>query len=258
MSAAAARKQARHPKARIEQTTKELGGAQRQETAYKDQIASMTTEINAVSALAERGNYPRNKLLALQRERTRLEGQLGAVEGDIARNREVIAEAKPQMRWPSSSSPTRPRNSCPRFAPACRTRARSSPWPTTSWRAWTCAPPGRHRAGHQGARARRRQAGEQLAESYRPATSSRMSVRARRSTSTASSGARAREIRFPRFFDPRVPAHPRHGRPRCRRCDARRGHEGALLPRARAGRSAATAGRAGLAAPSCRACPPTC
>ena len=58
----------------------------------------MTTEINAVSALAERGNYPRNKLLALQRERTRLEGQLGAVEGDIARNREVIAEAKLQMR----------------------------------------------------------------------------------------------------------------------------------------------------------------
>ena len=45
----------------------ELGGAQRQETAYKDQITSMTTEINAVSALAERGNYPRNKLLALQR-----------------------------------------------------------------------------------------------------------------------------------------------------------------------------------------------
>ncbi len=77
---------------------KELGGAQRQETAYKDQITSMTTEINAVSALAERGNYPRNKLLALQRERTRLEGQLGAVEGDIARNREVIAEAKLQMR----------------------------------------------------------------------------------------------------------------------------------------------------------------
>jgi HlyD family secretion protein len=85
-------------KARIDQTMKELGGAQRQETAYKDQITSMTTEINAVSALAERGNYPRNKLLALQRERTRLEGQLGAVEGDIARNREVIAEAKLQMR----------------------------------------------------------------------------------------------------------------------------------------------------------------
>jgi len=77
---------------------KELGGAQRQESSYKDQIASMTTETNAVAGLAEKGNYPRNKLLALQRERTRLEGQLGALEGDMARNREVIAEARLQMR----------------------------------------------------------------------------------------------------------------------------------------------------------------
>jgi HlyD family secretion protein len=84
--------------ARVEQTMKELGGAQRQEASYKDQIASMTTEINAVTALAEKGNYPRNKLLALQRERTRLDGQLGALEGDMARNREVIAEARLQMR----------------------------------------------------------------------------------------------------------------------------------------------------------------
>jgi HlyD family secretion protein len=82
---------------RVAQTTKELEGWQRQEQAYRDQITSMASEIAAVTPLAERGYYPRNKLLSLNRERARLEGQLGALQGAIAKSREVVGEAMLEM-----------------------------------------------------------------------------------------------------------------------------------------------------------------
>jgi len=84
-------------KAKIEQTRRDLVGRGTQETALAAQLESFNTEITAVSSLAERGYYPRNKLLALERERNRITGELGMSKGEIARLNETIEEAQLQI-----------------------------------------------------------------------------------------------------------------------------------------------------------------
>jgi len=54
-------------------------------------------QIGIVSGAAERGYYPRNKLRELERERARLEGEVGGIAGEIARFTETIAEVRQQI-----------------------------------------------------------------------------------------------------------------------------------------------------------------
>ena len=61
------------------------------------QLASIVEQIGIVSGAAERGYYPRNKLREHERERARLEGEVGGISGEIARFTETIAEVRQQI-----------------------------------------------------------------------------------------------------------------------------------------------------------------
>lgn len=84
-------------KTRLAQAEKERSGFERQATSIKQQIDNLSAEIDNVTSLANKGLYPRNKLNALIRERSRLEGQQGSIEGDLARTDEVVKEARLQI-----------------------------------------------------------------------------------------------------------------------------------------------------------------
>lgn len=83
---------------RVEQTTKEVDGLERQQTAIEDQLENIASDIKNFTQLLEKGLYSKSKLNALKRERSRLEGQLGAVQGEIARNEKIVEEAALQIR----------------------------------------------------------------------------------------------------------------------------------------------------------------
>lgn len=85
-------------RARLEQTLKALGGLDRQEIALKDQVDNIASDIVSFTSLFEKQLYPKSKLNMLKREHSRLEGQLGAVQGDIARSHKVVEETKLQIR----------------------------------------------------------------------------------------------------------------------------------------------------------------
>jgi HlyD family secretion protein len=85
-------------KARIEQTRKDMEGKQHMASALATQIASYDDEIARVRPVAAKGFYPKNKLLALERERTRLTGEAGATASEMARGNQVIAESEMQIR----------------------------------------------------------------------------------------------------------------------------------------------------------------
>jgi HlyD family secretion protein len=84
-------------KTRLAQAEKERSGLERQAISIKQQIDNLSAEIDNVTSLANKGLYPRNKLNALIRERSRLEGQQGSIEGDLARTDEGIKEARLQI-----------------------------------------------------------------------------------------------------------------------------------------------------------------
>lgn len=85
-------------RSRLEQTSKELGGLERQRAALRDQIDNIAGDVESFSVLLKKGLYTKSKLNALKREQSRLEGQLGAVEGEIARNEKIIEETDFQIR----------------------------------------------------------------------------------------------------------------------------------------------------------------
>jgi HlyD family secretion protein len=84
--------------ARIEQSTREIEGRDSKKAALASQLASYATELERVSSLAAKGLYPQNRLLSLERERTRVAGELGTTDSEIARLREAIEEARHQIR----------------------------------------------------------------------------------------------------------------------------------------------------------------
>jgi HlyD family secretion protein len=85
-------------RSRLEQTSRELGGLERQRAALRDQIDNIAGDIESFAVLLEKGLYTKSKLNALKREQSRLEGQLGGVEGDIARNEKIVEETDFQIR----------------------------------------------------------------------------------------------------------------------------------------------------------------
>lgn len=85
-------------RSRLEQTTKELGGLERQQASLQDQIENIASDIESFAELLKKGLYTKSKLNALKREQLHLEGQLGSVEGEMARNEKIIEETKLQVR----------------------------------------------------------------------------------------------------------------------------------------------------------------
>lgn len=83
--------------ARVRQAREEIGARESRLGAMRRQLASIVEELSIVSGAAARGYYPRNKLRALERERSRLEGEVGGIGGEIARLGETIAEHRQQI-----------------------------------------------------------------------------------------------------------------------------------------------------------------
>lgn len=83
---------------RIEQTGNDLEGKTRRLAALQIQLKSFTAEMDAVQPLVDRGLFARNKFRALERERSRIDGEIGGLEGDMARQHQVIAESRLQIR----------------------------------------------------------------------------------------------------------------------------------------------------------------
>lgn len=82
---------------RRDQAAKEIEGLLRRTTATREQIDSLTADLANLGKLQEKGLYPKSKLSALQRERSRLEGELAGHQGEIARLGEVQREADQQI-----------------------------------------------------------------------------------------------------------------------------------------------------------------
>ena len=89
--------QTRILEARIEQTTREMKGRQAVAKSQNGQIRSVEAEYAKVSPLAERGLYPVNKRLVMERDLLRLKGELGVTEAEIARGEETVREARLQI-----------------------------------------------------------------------------------------------------------------------------------------------------------------
>jgi len=81
--------------ARIRQAREDIVARQSRLDGQRRQVASLSEEIGIVSSAAAQGYYPRNKLRGLERDRARLEGESGGLEGEIARFTETIAELSP-------------------------------------------------------------------------------------------------------------------------------------------------------------------
>jgi HlyD family secretion protein len=84
-------------KARIDQLSRDISGRNHRAIALQSQLDSFTIELEKVGGLAEKGYYPKNRLLGLQRERARVEGELGLTRDEMARMRESIEESRLQI-----------------------------------------------------------------------------------------------------------------------------------------------------------------
>lgn len=82
---------------RMEQTSKQLSGVKQQEVALNNQLANLAAEIDNLSALQQKGLYPKSKLMTLRREYSRLEGQLGSTNGEVGRLGDVLHETQLQI-----------------------------------------------------------------------------------------------------------------------------------------------------------------
>ena len=111
---------------------KELGGLQKQETALQDQLENIASDVESFTTFLNKGLYPKSKLNAVKREQSRLEGQLGAMQGDLARNEKVVEETRLQIRQAQQNTSTRRRRSCSTCARASPRPTSGSPSPRTS------------------------------------------------------------------------------------------------------------------------------
>ena len=84
--------------AQIEQKQQDMAGRLRQKESLASQLASYKTEMTTVFPLVAKGYYAKNKYLALERDATRVEGDFGLAESDIARLAKGVEEAKLQIK----------------------------------------------------------------------------------------------------------------------------------------------------------------
>ena len=83
---------------KIDQATRDNIGKEARLKISQSQYDSYSIEIGRVSVLADKGFYPKNKLLASERERSRIEAEITASNTEIALNTAKIGEARLQLR----------------------------------------------------------------------------------------------------------------------------------------------------------------
>jgi HlyD family secretion protein len=83
--------------ARLEQSAEQITGRARGKAALTDQVSSITTQLDSIRPLVERGTYARNRMLELERERARLVGDLGQITAEIARLEKQDDETRVQI-----------------------------------------------------------------------------------------------------------------------------------------------------------------
>jgi HlyD family secretion protein len=81
----------------VAQQQQELVGHERHRAALADQLTSYDTEIANVTPALAKGFYPRNKFLEMQRERARVEGDLGQADAEVARLTQSIQQIRLQQ-----------------------------------------------------------------------------------------------------------------------------------------------------------------
>jgi HlyD family secretion protein len=81
---------------RLEQARQQAAGRARQQAALSAQLASLTAELASLKPLVDKGWHPRNRYLASEREKSRLEGELGQAGADLARLAKQQEEAQLQ------------------------------------------------------------------------------------------------------------------------------------------------------------------
>jgi len=81
----------------IAQQQQELAGRDRQRASLTDQLASFNTQINNVRPALAQGFFARNRFLELERERDRVEGDLGQAQADVAKLTQTIAQTRLQI-----------------------------------------------------------------------------------------------------------------------------------------------------------------
>ena len=82
---------------RIDQLNTRIAGMQSEITAKDDQIALVDDEITRFETLMERGQAVITRILALKRDRARLQGEKDALTSDIAATRVQIGEARSEI-----------------------------------------------------------------------------------------------------------------------------------------------------------------
>lgn len=82
---------------RIGQLKVQIRGLREQTMATETQLSLIREEVTGVQFLLEKGLVQKTRLLALQRQTARLEGQLGEYAASIARTEEMIGETRLQI-----------------------------------------------------------------------------------------------------------------------------------------------------------------
>lgn len=82
---------------RIVQSRDEIRGMEAQIDSRERQIAILEDELGGLRTLYEKGHAPRSRILAMEREQVRLEGEIGADQAGVARAQNGIGEAEMQI-----------------------------------------------------------------------------------------------------------------------------------------------------------------
>lgn len=85
-------------KSKMIQLRTEIGGLKEEQAGRERQVGFLDDEISGLRELFERGNAAKTKLLALERERASLDGQIGRSKADQAKAENGITEADLQIK----------------------------------------------------------------------------------------------------------------------------------------------------------------
>src|SRR5262249_14316855 len=84
-------------KSRGDQLRKEMEGLDRQRAGNEEQVRFIIDELDGVRQLYERNLVPKTRWAALERERARLEGEIGRAIADHAKTEKSIGETELQI-----------------------------------------------------------------------------------------------------------------------------------------------------------------
>lgn len=82
---------------RVRETESEIAGLQEESKSREDQIRIYVDELKGWNELYKKGYFPLTRILQSERDKSRLEGELGTTQANIARSRGAIGEAKLQI-----------------------------------------------------------------------------------------------------------------------------------------------------------------